>query len=288
MKAKLTVIAVLTAALAACGGSYAKPKPTGLRLLPDRAGKPVTDHLLGAEVLVVAYPNGKVRICGVQTSDLMFGPPGCPDGPRAVGVRVDALTSRSPTERWGYVYLVGIYRNGTFTVTSQGGRPPRSSMPAGSFLRTPPCAPPRRGWRLVAPTEAQRATITKYERAHRGDLVSIAFFHDDTILTVASTHPKPTRAVLSRTWPRQLCVVRAQYSRPLVNQVRARLIRFIKLRPHARYGWINGAGGNSVSKNGQPTVSLDVLIETPVLRKLLRHLPPEIVVVQRTFQPVSR
>ena len=284
MKAALALVLVLT--LAACGSSAAMPKRMGAHLLPDRAGKPVTDHLLGAQVLVVAYPNGKVRICGVQTSDLMFGPPACPTGPRALGVRIDALHSRSSTERWGYLYLVGVYRNGTFTVTSQRNRPPRGSAPTPSSLATPPCARPRGGWRLVAPTEAQRDTIGKYERTHRGDLVSIAFFHDDTILTVASAHPKRTRVLLGRTWPRQLCVVRARYSRPLVNQVRSRLIRFFRLRPLERYGWINGAGGDGVSGRGQPTVSLDVLIETPGLRALLRHMPPGLVVVQPTFERV--
>jgi hypothetical protein len=258
------------------------------RYATDRVARAA--QLLAGEVQVVAYPHGDVRICPPYALALDSGPmrpPNCRDGLRAVGVDVNELTdhAKKPLESWGYVYLVGVFRHGTFWVTSQRRQALRSSAPTGSSFSTPPCGPPHGGWRLVAPTIAQRDAIGEYGRHHRGELVSIAFFHDATILTVASTRPERTRALLGRAWPDQLCVVRAHYSRPLVYQVRARLIRLLKLPAHATYGWITGAGGDGVTRLGQPTVSIDVLIETPQLRLFLRRLPRGLVAVDSTLRP---
>ena len=250
-----------------------------------------TSRLLAGQVQVVAYADGDVRICPDYAIALDLGParpPNCRNDLRAVGVRVDALPSHStkPRERWGYVYLVGRYRGGTFWVTSQRRSAPKTPG-RHPFLATPPCAPPTGGWRLVAPTPAQRDAITAYQRQHRGDITSVAYFHDDTIPTVAATHPKRVRALLGGVWPHQLCVVRSRYLHALINRVRARMVRLLESRSTAaRYGWISGAGGLSCSERGQPTTPLEVLIETPRLRALLRQTPPGLVVADATFKPV--
>jgi hypothetical protein len=155
------------------------------------------------------------------------------------------------------------------------------------FLPTPPCAAPTGGWRLTAPTEAQRNTLFDYfSLSHHRDLTSIAFFHDDTIAVVASTHPRRTREVLDRYWPHQLCVVRARYSPGLIDRVRHRLVGL--LRPSARaaeYGWISEAGGVSENDRGQPITPITVLIVTPRLRAFLRRQPPGLVVVEPILRP---
>src|SRR5436309_12027400 len=173
MKAALVaVLAVLTAVAAGCGGS-------GSRAVGEPHVKGVPKgQLLAGQVLVVELASGEVRICGNQTSDLMFGPPGCPSGPRAVGVRTDALQEHSsrPAERWGYLYLVGSYRAGTFYVRSQSLYGP-STQPAGSSsFDKPPCAVPPGGWLLRTRTHAQERALDHYSKlaGHR-DLADIAF-----------------------------------------------------------------------------------------------------------------
>jgi hypothetical protein len=221
----------------------------------------------------------------------MFGPPGCPSGPRAVGVRTDALPEQSskPAERWGYLYLVGTYRSGTFYVASQSLHGP-STQPAGSSsFDRPPCGVPPSGWLLATRTEAQQRSLDHYSKlAGHHDLTSIAFFDHGSVLTVASTHPSRTRAVLGPFWHRQLCVVRASYSRAFMERVRARMVQLMMSPSHAaEYGWISGAGGSSVNDRGQPTTDIEVLLETPQLRALLGQLPRGLVVVQPALRPLG-
>lgn len=252
-------------------------------------GKP-THRLLGGEAEIVAYPHGDVRICGSQGSDLMFdeGPPQCRDGLRAVGVRVAALTSRQQGEpgRWGSLYLAGTYENGTFRVSSQQKWAPPGSGP-GPFFETPPCPTPARGWRLVAPTYRQKATIRAYERRYRGDVTSVVYFHDQTIPVVAAFDPARVRRELSRAWARQLCVVRARWSLHALSRARRRMLGLLRAAGNTpRYGWISGAGGLSESDDGQPTTTLEVLVETPALRKLLRAYPSGLVAVDPELAPL--
>jgi gamma-D-glutamyl-L-lysine dipeptidyl-peptidase len=245
-------------------------------------------RLLGAKVLVVAFPNGLVRICGSQVSDLMFGPPACPYGPRAVGVQVDALKQQSskPAERWGYLYLVGRYRTGTFWVTSQRNHAPQA--PSHPFLDRPPCARPQGGWSLAPRTSAKENAIRAYKRRYPRDITSVAFFRHATIPTIASTHPQRTRAALARTWRKQLCVVRSRYSLAVIWHTRKRLVKLLgRGSKTARWGWMNGAGGISCNAKGQPTTPLDVLVETPALRTVLRRQPTGLVVLDATLHPLA-
>lgn len=258
----------------------------------DRQG--LVGPVLGGQVQVVAYTRTDVRICPDYGIATVLGParvPPCAHGLRALGVDTSALTNHveGHRARWGFLYLVGDYRDGVFSVASQRLHGPASRPAGSSSLATPPCLTPKGGWRLVTPTQSQRSTVERYSNlAHHHDLVSIAFFDHGSVLTAASSHPARTRAVLGRYWPRQLCVVRARYSRATLIAVGKRLERLLQSPRSAAYGWITGAGGTGVSDSGQPTTSVQVLLETPPLRALLGRLPRGLVVVEAALHPVGR
>jgi hypothetical protein len=285
MKAALVaVVSVVAAVAVGCGGS-------GLHVVGEPHVKAVPKgHLLAGQVLVVELPSGEFRICGNQASDLMFGPPACPGGPLAVGIRADELQGHSskPHERWGYLYLMGSYRDGTFRVISQSRRGP-SNQPTGSSFGEPPCAAPPGGWLLRPRTDAQQNSIDHYSKlAGHHDLVGIAFFDHGSVLTVASSDPARTRAVLGKHWPRQLCVVKARYSRALLIHEEAKMVALLKQPGSpaaAAYGWPSGGGGTTVNYRGQPMTTLEVLLVTRKLRAYLREQPPGIIQVQATLRP---
>jgi hypothetical protein len=284
---KPTLLALLTAVALAATGCGAGVHATG-EPRPDPNGP-----RLAGQVLVVAISGGVVTICGDQTSDLMFGPPGCTGGPQAVGLEASALPDHSsrPAERWGYLYLVGRYRSGKFYVTSHGMHGPPNRTVGTNFSR-PPCPAPQGGWHASMPTQSQRATVDHYSKlAHHHDLVDIAFFKRGSVLTVASSDPARTRAVLSPYWPRQLCVVKARYSRALLVHEGAKMVALLKQPSStaaAAFGWPSGGGGTAVSDRGQPMTNLNVLLVTPQLRAYLQKQPPGLVQVQATLNPLQR
>jgi hypothetical protein len=94
--------------------------------------------------------------------------------------------------------------------------------------------------------------------------------------------------VLGPYWRRQLCVVKARYTRATLIGVGKRMERLMASRSSAAYGWISGAGGTCASDSGQPTTCVEVLLETPRLRALVRRLPRGLLVVQATLRPVGR
>src|SRR3954471_13416311 len=148
---KLAPVALLAAVLLAAVGCGSSGE--------GRAPPPSAGPLLEApQVQVVAFPNGEVRICP-GASDLMFGQPACPFGPRVVGVRVEALPNHSSGERWGNLRLLGDYHDGTFWVRSQGHWRVAPNPPA-PFEGPVPCRAPRGGWRAAESPESQRSTIT--------------------------------------------------------------------------------------------------------------------------------
>jgi hypothetical protein len=279
--AGLAFLAAVAMAAAGCGsGSKATPGP------PAKRGQ----LLEAPQVQVVAYPDGTVLICPPYIDDGVYGPPtapSCRGGLKAEGIQVDGLHDHLKGVRWGRLHLLGVYRDGTFWVRAQS--PWRvAPNPYSPFEGPIPCRPPGGGWRIVAPTDAQRATIAAYQRAHRGDLVSVSFFRGGTILVVASSHPARTRAGLARAWPRQICIVRARYSRAFVNRLRMRVIGLMRpMSRSRRYGWVTGAGGYGVNGHGETTISLSVLLETPELRAFLRRLPHGIVTVDSEFRPAT-
>jgi hypothetical protein len=251
-----------------------------------------TGKVLGGYVQVVAYPDGQVRICPYYGVAIGFGstsPPDCRSGLPAVGVQIAALPNQSsnPAERWGNLYLVGSYADGTFSVSTQSDQAPAGNPPGPTFA-TPPCRRPRGGWNLVTPSQAQESAIRAYKRRHPRDITSVAMFHDATIATIASTHPRRTRAALTRIWPKQLCVVRSRYSLAVIWQTRKRLVKLLESpSTAARYGWVNGAGGISCTEEGQPTTPLSVLIESPGLRAVLLRQPRGLVVVDATLYAIA-
>ncbi len=189
-------------------------------------------ELSGAQVQVVEYSSDDVRICPPYAVATSAGPPSVPDcqaGLRAVGVDTSALMTHiaGHPERWDLLHLAGVYSNGTFHVTAQGPWQvaPNPPSPFGAPI---PCPAPDGGWRFAAPTRSQNKALNHYSvLAHHHDLVSIAMWHDASILVVSSADPARTRTVLGKYWPRQLCVVKARYPRALVDRVRARLISLI-------------------------------------------------------------
>lgn len=278
MKATVVAIVAVLAALASgCGGSHAV----------------ATGRLLAGQVQVVWYSDDDVRICPFVAEALAFGPespPPCANGLRAVGVDTSLLTEHAPgkTQHWGYLYLVGSYHDNLFTVKSQRLHGP-TTQPIGSSLDKPPCPAPRGGWLLTSRTQIQQRTLEHYSHfAHHHDLVSIAFFDHGSVLTVASSDPARTRAVLGPYWRRQLCVVKARYTRATLIGVGNRLERLMTSRRSAELGWITGAGGTGpLNDDAQPTTSVQVLLETPQLRALLRRLPRGLVVVDAALRPVG-
>ena len=214
----LSAVLLVTAASAAgCGGTAKVVRSADvLRQVAVHGPK------LSGDVQVVAYSKRNVRICipyAVAVAAMFPQPmPACQDGLRAIGVDTSMLTSHVAGKpgRWGYVYLVGRYRNGTFTVISQRLHGP-ARQPAGeTTFDTPPCPTPHGGWRHqgvdVRPFAGMEALRHYRTLAHHRDILSVAFFDRGDVLTVASTHPARTRAVLGPHWPRQLCVVKARFA----------------------------------------------------------------------------
>jgi hypothetical protein len=94
--------------------------------------------------------------------------------------------------------------------------------------------------------------------------------------------------VLGKHWPRQLCVVKARYSRALLIHEEAKMVALLKQPGSpaaAAYGWPSGGGGTTVNYRGQPMTTLEVLLVTRKLRAYLREQPPGIIQVQATLRP---
>jgi hypothetical protein len=279
MKRRLVVALVLALASFA-GASASSASPAG--------------RLLGGYVQVVAYPSGEVRVCpdyGVALDAGSATPPDCSTGPAAVGVQTDALPNQSsnPDERWGFLYLVGTYDGGTFSVSSQSLHEPSGSNPPGSTFGKPPCRRLGSEWGVVHPPPVQFDTIRAYKRRYPNDITSVAMFDNGSVATIASTHPKRTFGALERAWPRQLCVVRSRYSLATIWRTRKRMVKLLELQGPAAalYGWISGAGGISCNERGEPTTPLDLLIETPALVAVLGRQPRGLVVLDATLHPVK-
>jgi hypothetical protein len=254
------------------------------------SGASRTSPLLGGWVQVVAYSDSDVRICpdyAILLASSAGAPSFCSTGLPVVGVQTDALTNHStdPNESWGYLYLTGIYADGTFRVSSQSTT--NQTGPEPPFLVTPPCPRPRRGWRLVLPTDVQFRAITRYERHHRHDVTHLEMFDKGDVATIASTHPRRARRALAGAWPRQLCVVRSHYTMSVFRQAQSEMRALVVVGANADYGWVSGGGGSAGTNSGQPATSLDALIETPDLSAILDKQPPGLVVFDAVLHPVA-
>lgn len=259
----------------------------------DSSAVPLHGPVLGGEVTVVAFSKDHVLLCTSTWNDGVFHSPPqppCRSGIRAVGVHVGALAKQEgQSSRWGPLYLVGRYAGGTFYVTSQRHWAPtvRTKDP----MAKPPCPTPRGGWRYVRSGEQLHA-VNHYRRltGHR-DITSLAYFGGE-ILTLASTHPARTRAVVGRYGHNQLCVVKSRYTPLVIRDVRHRAVRILTHfgmgKDAATWGWPSGAGGQSVSRTGQPTTPLDVFVVTPRLQAFLDRQPPGVIRVEAALHPLGR
>ncbi len=252
---------------------------------------------LAGEVTVVARSRRDVFVCPSVTSDLVYSPgheaPPCTDGLPAVGVHIGALPRpKGSSARWGPLYLVGRYVNGTFYVTSQRHWAP--DVRGHDPFAKPPCPTPAGGWHAqgvdARPYPGMLALRHYGKTTGHHDITSVAFFDKGDVLTLASLDTVRTRRVLGPYFPRQLCVVKARYPRKTVGRVRGRMVRLIRGPSSpgaAAWGWPSGGGGEGVTSGGQPTTALDVLLVTPKLRAYLNQQPPGIVVVDAALHPLA-
>ncbi len=294
MKRSLAAVLLGAAIVAAgCGGAArVVSQPTLVRAQ-------IHGPRLAGAVTVVATSNGDVHICTSSISDLVahFPPrPPCATGLRAVGVRVGALPppATGQSARWGALYLVGRLSGGAFYVTAQRHWPPKNWPPktrSSDPLAKPPCPTPQGGW-IYRRSHEQLRAVNHYRRltGHR-DITSLAYFAGQ-ILTLASTNPARTRAIVGRYGPRQLCVVRSRYSAGVIFAVRHRvrriLQRFFRGTDAAKWGWPSLAGGQSVSRTGQPTTPLQVFVVTPKLHAFLNRQPQGVIRVEAMLHPLPR
>jgi hypothetical protein len=104
-----------------------------------------------------------------------------------------------------------------------------------------------------------------------------------SVLTVASTNPVRTRAVLGVLWRGRLCVVRSRYSPAVVRRVEASLAALLR---SARDRYELTGVGLSVTTQGQPRVVVEALVETPALREVVSSEPAGLVEIVPWLRPV--
>jgi hypothetical protein len=246
--------------------------------------------VVGGSGIVVAYSARDVRFCnGPMTLALRPGPPRCGDAVRVTGVdlsRLEDRVSRHGTT-WGRAYLAGTFGNGTLTVERQG--PPKPAVSSGPSLRRPPCAAPRGGWARGPSSVSAGRALDAYRTRFPADVVSVAIFHPGSgarVVTIASTNPARTRAILGSPFRRRLCVVRSRYQVAVVRRAKASLTALLRRSssPSGRYE-MTGVG-LTVSKQGQPRVLVEALVETSGLRRVVASKPAGLVEVVPWLRPV--
>ena len=246
--------------------------------------------VVGGSGIVVAYSARDVRFCdGPMTLALRPGPPRCGDAVRVKGADLSRLTDRVSRRgtTWGRSYLAGTFGNGTLTVVRQG--PPKPAVSSGPFLRRPPCAAPRGKWPSGPPSASASRALDAYRGRFPADVVSLAIFHPAagwSVVTIASTNPARTRAILDRPFGGRLCVVRSRYRAAVVTKTKASLAALLRRSssPSGRYE-MTGVG-LTVSEQGQPRVLVEALVETSGLRRVVASKPAGLVEVVPWLRPV--
>jgi hypothetical protein len=241
--------------------------------------------VVGGSGIVVAYSTQDVRFCnGPATLALRPGPPRCGDAIHVTGVdlsRLEGRVSRHGTT-WGRAYLAGTFANGTLTVVRQG--PPKPAVSSGPFLRHPPCAAPRSGWAGGPSSVSANRALDAYRARFPADVVSVAIFHLGSgvrVVTIASTNPARTRAILGPPFRRRLCVVRSRYRATVVRRTKASLTALLRRRRYQLTGV-----GLTVSEQGQPRVLVEALVETSGLRRVVAAEPAGLVEIVPWLRPV--
>jgi hypothetical protein len=239
---------------------------------------------VGASGLVEARSSSDVRFCVPQTLEsLKPGPPPCGPFVKAIGVDLSRLSNRRTVDgvTLGDAHLAGTLRDGTLYVSKQ--TPPRPTGEEPS-LRQPPCLAPQAGWaHSDAPPSLD--SVDEYERAHPQDVSSVALFHPTArtwVVTIASTNPASTRAILGSTYPNELCVVPSRYTVDQVSVALATLTSFAERHQYGIYGVGRGA-----AQDGQPTVIVSAVVGSPALDAEISSLPARLVRVEPWLMPLS-
>jgi hypothetical protein len=246
--------------------------------------------VVGGSGIVVAYSAQDVQFCnGPMTLALTPEPPRCGDAIRVTGVDLSRLKDRVSRHgrTWGRAYLMGTFRNGMLTVVRQG--PPRPAVSSGPSLREPPCAAPRGGWPNGPASASASRALDAYRARFPADVVSVAIFHPASglsVMTIASTNPARTRAILSSPFRGRLCIVRSRYRAAVVRSAMASLTALLRRSssPSGRYE-MTGVG-LTVSEQGQPRVLVEALVETSGLRRVVASKPAGLVEVVPWLRPV--
>ena len=246
--------------------------------------------VVGGSGIVVEYSARDVRFCdGPMTLALRPGPPRCRNAIRVKGVDLsrlrDRVSRRGTTS--GLAYLAGTFENGTLTVVLQGA--PKPGVSSGPFLRRPPCAAPRGGWATGPSSSSASGALDAYRARFPADVAAVAIFHPASgasVTTVASTNAARTRAMLSPSFRRRLCVVRSRYRAVVVRKTKASLTALLRRSssPGGRYE-MTGVG-LTVSEQGQPRVLVEALVETSGLRRVVASKPAGLVEVVPWLRPV--
>lgn len=246
--------------------------------------------LVGGSGVVVAYSAQDVRFCdGPMTLALTPGPPRCEDAIRVKGVDLARLRDRVSRHgrTWGLAYLAGTFRSGTLTVARQG--PPKPAPNSGPSLRNPPCAAPPGGWPSGPPSASARRALDSYRVRFPDDVVAVAIFHPSSggsVVTIASTDPARTRAILGTPFRGRLCIVRSRYRAAVVRRVKASLTALLRRSSSPRGRYEMTGVGLTVSEQGQPRVLVEALVETSALRRVVASKPAGLVEVVPWLRPV--
>jgi hypothetical protein len=259
-------------------------------LAATAVASPSSSPVVGGSGIVVAYSARDVRFCdGPMTLALRPGPPRCGNAVRVEGVDLSRLRDRVSRRgaTWGRAYLAGTFGNGTLTVVRQG--PPKPGVSSGPFLRHPPCAAPRGGWATGPSSVSTSRVVDAYRARFPADVVSVAIFRPGSgasVVTIASTNPARTRAMLSPPFRGRLCVVRSRYPAVVVRTTMASLTALLRRSssPSGRYE-MTGVG-LTVSEQGQPRVLVEALVETSGLRRVVASKPSGLVEVVPWLRPV--
>jgi hypothetical protein len=239
---------------------------------------------VGASGLVVARSSSNVRFCvPLMLASLTSGPPKCGSFVKTTGVDLSRLSNRRTVDgvTFGDAYLAGSLQDGTLHVSQQTPPRPATSEPS---LRQPPCQAPKGGWaRSDAPPSLD--PVDGYERTHPHEVSSLALFHPAArtwVVTIASTNPARTSAILESTYPDQLCVLQSHYRVSDVTAARATVTSFAQ---HHQYG-VYGVGLGA-AQDGQPRVIVSAVVDTPALEAAISSLPAGLVRIEPWLEPLA-
>jgi len=157
--------------------------------------------------------------------------------------------------------------------------PGDNPFPGGASLRLPPCPEPEGGWQR---TDANEIVDMDAESQARAGIVAMSLFHpyeDASVLVVASADVAATEQELRPTWGPRLCVVKAKWSRSILDDVRRELLAHWS-------DWKIEVTGEEIDSAGQPFASVGLLRVVPDMVAWAAPLPPGLLQVKPYIAPV--